>query len=116
MDSPVVSSIYLYPCCALEVPPRARAVPYLLAGSRARRAIVMQKAGLHPLQLPLSVPVPLGAVDHTSGPGGPCFRSLHTTPLISSSDMPARAIVVVVVQWTREISVAAYIPFAWGGG
>ena len=41
----------------------------------------MQKAGLHSLQLPLSVPVPLGAVDHTSGPGGPCFRSLHTTPL-----------------------------------
>ena len=41
----------------------------------------MQKAAFHPLQLPLSVPVPLGAVDHTSGPGGLCFRSLHTMPL-----------------------------------
>ncbi|MGB1142759.1 MAG: hypothetical protein ACPG1A_17800, partial [Halioglobus sp.] len=49
--------------------------------SLATIATAMQKAAFRPLQLPPSVPVPLGAVDHTGDPGDLCSRSLHTMPL-----------------------------------
>ena len=49
--------------------------------SLATIVIVMHKAEFLPLQLPPSVSVPSGAVDHSSGPGSVCSRSLHTSPL-----------------------------------
>jgi hypothetical protein len=70
----------LLPCPKLPPTRHARAWlggPASLHGP----AFVMQKAAFHPLQLPSSVPVPLGAIDHTPNPDSLCFRSLHTTPL-----------------------------------
>ena len=54
---------------------------WLRALSLATIVIVMHKAEFLPLQLPPSVSVPSGAVDHSSGPGSVCSRSLHTSPL-----------------------------------
>ena len=45
----------------------------------------MHKAEFLPLQLPPSVSVPSGAVDHSSGPGSVCSRSLHTYRLSARS-------------------------------
>ena len=44
-------------------------------------ATFMQQAAFRPLQLPSSIAVPVGAIDHSSEPGGLCSRSLHMTPL-----------------------------------